>query len=137
MMLGQACEQLGEVDVALDALVTATRLSDGNSKPVALRGYILATMGTTAAAREVLSHARGLSPASATCRRSRWRWCTPGSAKTSGSSTASIGAYAVRDVHLAFLTVDTKWDRYRSEPEFAALLARCAFERESQAGVNS
>jgi hypothetical protein len=39
MMLGQACEQLGEVEVALDALATATRLSDGNSKPVGLRGY--------------------------------------------------------------------------------------------------
>ena len=55
MMLGQACEQLGEADVALDALATATRLSDGNSKPVGLRGYILATHGQTTAARDVLS----------------------------------------------------------------------------------
>ena len=60
-MLGQACEQLGEVDVALDALVTATRLSDGNSKPVGLRGYILARHGQTAAAREVLTMLEELS----------------------------------------------------------------------------
>jgi hypothetical protein len=37
-------------------------------------------------------------------------------------------AYAARDVHLAFLTVDAKWDRYRADPRFVALLERCAFE---------
>ena len=55
MMLGQVSEQLAEVDVALDALTTASRLSDGNSKPVGLRGYILATCGRTEAATEVLA----------------------------------------------------------------------------------
>jgi hypothetical protein len=34
----------------------------------------------------------------------------------------------VRDVHLAFLTVDAKWDPYRSDPEFVGLLERCAFD---------
>jgi len=33
----------------------------------------------------------------------------------------------VRDVHLAFLTVDTKWDRYRRAPRFMDVLARCGF----------
>jgi hypothetical protein len=61
MMLGQACEQLGEMDVALDALATASRLSDGNSKPVGLRGYVLARCGQTAAARDVLSMLEDLS----------------------------------------------------------------------------
>jgi hypothetical protein len=36
-------------------------------------------------------------------------------------------AYAVRDVHLIFLTVDVKWDRYRADPRFGDLLARCGF----------
>ena len=36
-------------------------------------------------------------------------------------------AYAVRDVHLMFLTVDVKWNRYRSDPRFGDLLARCGF----------
>jgi hypothetical protein len=36
-------------------------------------------------------------------------------------------AYAARDVHLMFLTVDVKWDRYRTDPRFEDLLARCGF----------
>ena len=36
-------------------------------------------------------------------------------------------AYAARDVHLIFLTVDPKWDPYRGDPRFEALLARCGF----------
>ena len=36
-------------------------------------------------------------------------------------------AYAARDVHLMFLTVDLKWDPYRSDPRFGDLLARCGF----------
>jgi hypothetical protein len=36
-------------------------------------------------------------------------------------------ALAVKDVHLAFLTVDPKWDRYRDDPRFKAVLARCEF----------
>jgi len=39
-------------------------------------------------------------------------------------------AYDVRDVHLVFLTVDPKWDAYRSDGRFAALIARCGFHVE-------
>jgi hypothetical protein len=38
-------------------------------------------------------------------------------------------AYAQRDVHLMFLTVDPKWDRYRACPEFCSLLAKFAAGR--------
>jgi hypothetical protein len=38
-------------------------------------------------------------------------------------------AYAVRDVHLVFLTVDPKWDPYRADLRFSALLKRCDFTR--------
>jgi hypothetical protein len=30
-------------------------------------------------------------------------------------------------VHLMFLTEDVKWDRYRTDPRFVDLLARCGF----------
>jgi len=36
-------------------------------------------------------------------------------------------AYAVRDVHLMYLPVDAKWDPYRADHRFVALLARCRF----------
>jgi hypothetical protein len=36
-------------------------------------------------------------------------------------------AYAEQDVHLMYLTVDPKWDPYRGDPRFDALLARCGF----------
>ena len=55
MMRGQVCEQLDETDLALDAVATAARLSGGNSKPIALRGYLLARLGDTGAAQEVLA----------------------------------------------------------------------------------
>jgi hypothetical protein len=32
-----------------------------------------------------------------------------------------------RDVHLIFLTVDPKWDPYRADSRFEALLGRCGF----------
>ena len=36
-------------------------------------------------------------------------------------------AYAARNVHLTFLTVDAKWDPYRADPAFFELLTRCGF----------
>jgi hypothetical protein len=38
-------------------------------------------------------------------------------------------AYSVRDVHLIFLPVDAKWDDYRHDARFVALLSRCGFSR--------
>jgi hypothetical protein len=36
-------------------------------------------------------------------------------------------AYDTRDVHLIYLPVDPKWDPYRADPRFHALLTRCGF----------
>jgi hypothetical protein len=41
-------------------------------------------------------------------------------------------AYAERDVHLIFLPVDPKWDPYRTDPRFAALLVRGGFSAAPQ-----
>lgn len=38
-------------------------------------------------------------------------------------------AGAVRDVHLAFITVDPKWDRFRASPAFGSVLANLGLER--------
>jgi hypothetical protein len=38
-------------------------------------------------------------------------------------------AFAVRDVHLIYLPVDPRWDPYRDDPRFKALVDRCGFKR--------
>jgi TolB-like protein/Flp pilus assembly protein TadD len=125
-MRGQALEQLGDDDLALKALATAARLSGQNSKPISLTGYILGRSGRTAEARDVLG---------ALQMASRQRYVPPYALALVhaglGDSDAAFEwldrAYAVRDVHLMFLTVDVKWNRYRTDPRFGALLARCGF----------
>ena len=128
MMRGQACEQLGEMDAALEALATASRLSGGNSKPVATRAYVLARTGQGAGARDVATmleevarsrfvppYAMALIYAGLDERETALEWLER--------------AHSTRDVHLVFLPVDPKWDRLRADPRFAALLERCGFGR--------
>ncbi len=125
-MRGQALEELGDHDLALTALATAGRLSGQNSKAISLTGYILGRSGRTAEARDLLG---ALEMAS------RQRYVPPYALALVhaglGDADAAFEwlnrAYAARDVHLMFLTVDVKWDRYRSDPRFANLLARCGF----------
>ena len=52
--LAQAYEGSGEHDLALEAIADAERLAGGNSKIASMKGYVLARMGRTVAAREVL-----------------------------------------------------------------------------------
>ena len=125
-MRGQALEELGDHDLALKALATAARLSGQNSKPISLTGYILGRSGRTAEARDLLG---ALEIAS------RQRYVPPYALALVhaglGDADAAFEwldrAYAARDVHLMFLTVDVKWDRYRADPRFGDLLARCGF----------
>jgi tetratricopeptide (TPR) repeat protein len=126
MMRGQACEQAGENDLALDVLITAARLSGGNSKPVALRGYVLARLGHAEAAREVLAVLQETS---------RSRYVPPYAMALIYAGLDQLDlmfdwlerALTARDVHLVFLPVDPKWDRYRTEPRFESLIERCGF----------
>jgi tetratricopeptide (TPR) repeat protein len=131
MQLGQVLEQLGPSDLSLEALASAARLSGGNSKPISLRGYVLAKVGRAAEAREVLGLLEGLS---------RQRYVPP---YAMALVHAGLGeqdevfqwldrAYTARDVHLIFLTVDPKWDPYRGDPRFQAILARCGFTGENK-----
>ena len=125
-MRGQALEELGDHDLALKALATAARLSGQNSKPISLTGYILGRSGRTAEARDLLT---ALEIAS----RQRYVPAYALALVHAGLGDADAAfawldrAYAARDVHLMFLTVDVKWDRYRADPRFSALLARCGF----------
>ena len=123
---GAAYAQLGQTDLALEALADAARLSGGNSKALSLRGYVLAKMGRVTEAREVLRTLEALS---------RERYLPPyamalvyaGLDQREAVFEWLDKAYAERDVHLMYLTVDAKWDPYRADPRFDALLARCGF----------
>jgi tetratricopeptide (TPR) repeat protein len=131
VMSGQVYERLGKTDLALEALANAARFSGGNSKAVSLRAYVLAKAGRANEARELLttleavSHDRYVPPyamalvhAGLDEGEAVFEWLTQ--------------AYAARDVHLVFLTVDPKWDPYRADPRFDALLARCGFRRDAK-----
>ena len=132
-MRGQALEQSGDDDGALKALTTAARLSGQNTKPISLTGYILGRSGRAAEAREVIG---ALETAS------RQRYVPPYALALVhagiGDGDAAFAwldrAYAARDVHLIFLTVDPKWDRYRTDPRFGALLVRCGFTTGARKG---
>lgn len=126
--LAQAYERLGESELAFAALRKAVQFSGGNSKPLGLRGYLFARLGRAGEAQEVLHTLEAVS---------RERYVPP---YATALVHAGLGnedralewlerAYQVRDVHLAFLTVDAKWDPLRADPRFAALLDRCGFIR--------
>ena len=133
MQLAQAYAQLGTHDLALEALTDALRLSGGNSKTVSLRGYLLGSMGRANEAREVLR----LLEADA-----QERYVPPYAIALVhaglGEREAALDwldkSYDERDVHLIFLPVDPKWDPYRADPRFTALLARCGFGAPPQGG---
>jgi TolB-like protein/DNA-binding winged helix-turn-helix (wHTH) protein/Flp pilus assembly protein TadD len=125
----QAFEQLASMDRALDAVMKGARYSGGNSKAHALRAFFLARTGRSEEAREVL---RALEATA------RERFVPPyvfalvhaGLGDRDAAFEWLSKAYDVRDVHLVFLTVDPKWDPYRSDGRFAALIARCGFHVE-------
>jgi TolB-like protein/DNA-binding winged helix-turn-helix (wHTH) protein/Flp pilus assembly protein TadD len=131
MMLGQAYERLGQSDMALEALTTAMRFSGHNSKPMSLRGYVLAKAGRAKEARDLLTtletassqrylpkYALALVHAGLGEREAVFDWLEK--------------ALAEHDVHLIYLPVDPKWDAYRADSRFEALLARCDFTRSAR-----
>ena len=126
--LGQAHEQLGSTDLALEALVKAARLSGGNSKAMALRGYVLAKVGKPEAAREMLSaleaasHDRYVPPYAMALVHSGLR-------ENDLALQYLERAYDVHDVHLSFLAYDPKWNVFCAEPRFIDVLSRCAFAK--------
>jgi TolB-like protein/DNA-binding winged helix-turn-helix (wHTH) protein/Flp pilus assembly protein TadD len=128
MELGQAQERLGRNELALDALLASSRFSGGNSKPLALRGYLLGRMGRTGEAHEVVEALEAVS---------RTRYVPPyafalvfaGLGRREAALEWLERAYEVRDVHLTFLPADPKWDPFKEDPRFQALLARCTFAR--------
>jgi TolB-like protein/DNA-binding winged helix-turn-helix (wHTH) protein len=124
----QAYERLGQYDRALEGATTAARFSGQNSKALSLRGYVLARAGRADEAREVLRAMRTAA---------QQRYVPPyalalihaGLGEADATFEWLDRAYAAHDVHLIFLPVDPKWDPYRNDPRFVALLERCGFRQ--------
>ncbi len=124
--LAQAYEQLGGTDLALDALNKAGRFSGGNSKAIALRGYILAKVGKTTEAQEALNTLEAVS---------RERFIPPHAMALVhaglGHRDAALEwlerALEARDVHLIVAAIDPKWDSFRADARFQSVMRRCGF----------
>jgi TolB-like protein/Flp pilus assembly protein TadD len=126
IQLAQVYEQLANTDLALSALNDAGRFSGGNSKAIALRGYICAKLGKTKEAHEVLSTLEAVS---------RERYVPPYATALVhvglGQHDTALDwlerAYDAHDVHWVFTPVDPKWDPFRGDVHFADLIKRCGF----------
>lgn len=126
LQLGQALEQLNDFPGALSALEQAIRYADGNSKPAALRAYVLARMGRSDEASAALAELE----ASA-----RQRYVPPyqlalinaGLGREDDARRWLDRGLEEHDIHLGFLPVEPKWDTWRKRPWFVALLERCQF----------
>jgi TolB-like protein/tetratricopeptide (TPR) repeat protein len=128
IQLGQAYEQLANPELALDALTQAGRLSGGNSKTIAIRGYILGKQGKIKEALDILNALEAVAGD---------RYIPPYAIALihTGLGQHEIAlerlerAIDTHDVHLSFLPYDPKWDELRSDPRFARILDRCAFAK--------
>ena len=123
-VIAQAREQLGDYDLALDALARSAGFGGYNSKLLSLRGYILGKMGRRDEALSVLTTLEGLA---------QERYTPPYASALvyagMGERDAALRwletALDVHDVHLALLPNDPKWDGFRRDRRFTDLLRRC------------
>ena len=123
--LGQALAGQRRFDESLVAIAEGSRLA-GNAKGLTRRAYVLARMGRTAEARQLLRDfeqtTRPLPPYEIAA-------VHAGLGDAQGVFAWLEKAYSVRDVNLVFLPVDPKMDPFRADPRFQALLDRCGFTR--------
>lgn len=125
--LGQAYEQMGRHEAALKALADASRLSNGNSKPVSVAAYTQARVGR---------HNDGLAALADLQQRARQQYVPPyalavvyaGLNEDAKVFEWMNNALSCRDVHLIYLPVDPKWDSFRNDERFHDILRRCDFQ---------
>ena len=123
LFLGQVYLQKGKYPEALAEFSKAREFSRGNSETISMTGYVWARAGDAVKARGVLDELKSLSAQ---------RYIPPSNIATVylglGEQDEAIAwlekAYEERDVRLSFLKIDPKWDSFRSDPRFVAILER-------------
>jgi DNA-binding winged helix-turn-helix (wHTH) protein/TolB-like protein/Tfp pilus assembly protein PilF len=123
LFLGNVLFNIGRIDAALAALRQAVELSDDSAWASGPYGYALAQAGQVEPAREVL---RGMQT------RSRSGYVSPatlalvhtGLGEFEAALTALNRAHEARDIRLAFLQIDHRWEPLRGDARFAALAAK-------------
>jgi TolB-like protein/Tfp pilus assembly protein PilF len=124
--LGQAYEQMDRLQEALEEFAEASRLSNGNTKPVSVSAYTLARNGRRRQAQEILESLEGLA---------QQRYVPPcalalihaGLNDEDKMLECLERALAVRDVHLIYVPHDSKWDPFRGSERMKRLIQLCGF----------
>ena len=125
-MLAQAYERLGDLSRTLLAADTAIALTGGNAKTLAVKGFALAQAGQDVAAHTIIAERAAASAE---------RYVPPfteaaiyaGFSDLEASCDALERSLAVRDVNLAFLPSDPKWDPLRAHSRFQTIIGRAGF----------
>jgi len=131
--MAQVQTHLGNSEAAFEALNEAGRTSGGNSKVIGLRGYLCAKLGRKEEALAALQTLEAVA---------REKFVPPyamalihaGLAQRDAALEWLERAYAARDVHIIFLSIDPKWNEFRGEARFLSLLGRCGITEYSLPG---
>ena len=127
--LAQVYVQLGDHESTQRALEITKRFSKANSKMISLQGYILAKLGRTAEARDVLHTLETLEAGGVYVPAYSMALVHAGLGEPAAALQSLDRGLQARDVNLIFLVVDPKWDPFRTDPRFLDLLERCDFTR--------
>jgi hypothetical protein len=93
---------------------------------ISLRGYVLAKLGRTTEAREVLHTLETLGEERYVPQYAM-ALVHAGLGERDAAVQSLERALQARDVNLVFLVIDPKWDPFRRDPRFLDLLNRCGF----------
>lgn len=127
LMIGKAYEGKGMKDAAMNYYRASASASSGETEPLTRIGYLLATSGETAKARDVLTQLTKLS---------KERYVPPyniavllaGLRRTDDAFRMLRRACADHDVRLVFIKVDPAWNGMRSDPRYRDVLTCMGIE---------
>lgn len=129
LTLGKVYTQLGKYPEARAEFVRARELSHGNSEAIASLGYVAGLAGDTATAQQILVELLQL-------RNGQTHYVPPINIALiyngMGDKTEALNwlskAVDERDVRLTLLKVDPRWDSFRGEQGFIAVLKRVGLQ---------